>query len=336
MIKHKDLGLPHTAPSRRFRHALYISVLVLGAALWSFRHLLYVFWTLASLNARWPIQAQEFIVSEARDGFDVTFDEYDIHQLSAAPHQDVVPPILHHIALGKNGDHWRQEWNETVQACLDMHPGWQSYIWTDDAASDFVATRFPGVKDAWDRYPYQVQRIDALRYMVLYEYGGVILDMDLSCRRALGPLRRFSFVAPAANPTGFSIGFMMASPHNDFVGDIVASLPEYNRQWLGLPYPTVMFSTGCHFASVIHVKQHSRRDLKVLPGPMHSLNGRVTTPLFDHLGSSSWHSYDARLVKRLKVKPILVFLALVSIVLGISARRRLFRGVFSRRYKVMK
>lgn len=78
---------------------------------------------------------------------------------------------------------------------------------------------------------------------------GVILDMDLQCRRSLGPLRRFNFVAPAAHPTGFSVGFMMASKRNSFVGALVRNLETYNRHWLGLPYPTVMFSTGCHYAS---------------------------------------------------------------------------------------
>lgn len=73
--------------------------------------------------------------------------------------------------------------------------------------------------------------------------------MDLQCKRAFGPLRRFEFVAPAAHPTGFSIGFMMASKANPYVGALVANLERYNRNWLGLPYPAVMFSTGCHYAS---------------------------------------------------------------------------------------
>ena len=47
--------------------------------------------------------------------------------------------------------------------------------------------------------------------------------------------------------------------------------------------------------------QDNRTDYKVLAGPegdrgMHSLNGRVSTPLFEHLGSSSWHSYDSSLI----------------------------------------
>ncbi|AEO58225.1 hypothetical protein MYCTH_2305421, partial [Thermothelomyces thermophilus ATCC 42464] len=32
---------------------------------------------------------------------------------------------------------------------------------------------------------------------------------------------------------------------------------------------------------------------------MHSLHGNVSTPIFNHLGSSSWHSYDAAMIVRL-------------------------------------
>lgn len=44
--------------------------------------------------------------------------------------------------------------------------------------------------------------------------------------------------------------------------------------------------------------QRNRTGLKILAGPednfgLHSLNGRHATPLFEHLGSSSWHSYDS-------------------------------------------
>lgn len=51
----------------------------------------------------------------------------------------------------------------------------------------------------------------------------------------------------------------------------------------------------------IHALQPNRTELKILAGPkdnfkLHSLNGPVSTPIFDHLGSSSWHSYDASLI----------------------------------------
>jgi mannosyltransferase OCH1-like enzyme len=65
----------------------------------------------------------------------------------------------------------------------------------------------------------------------------------------MGPLRRFGFVSPAAHPVGFSNGMMMASKQHPFVGELVRNLPRFNLNWFGLPYATVMFSTGCHYAS---------------------------------------------------------------------------------------
>lgn len=62
-----------------------------------------------------------------------------------------------------------------------------------------------------------------------------------------------------------------------------------------------MFRTLTVRSSVIHTLQKKRSDLKILMGPkdqpnMHRLNGDVVTPLFHHLGASSWHSYDAALI----------------------------------------
>ncbi|KAG6009075.1 hypothetical protein E4U43_000057 [Claviceps pusilla] len=306
----------------RSRLIICIVFAALALTLWLSRHLLYTTWTLAALRIFWHDNASQFIISQENDEFDVTFAKYGKDQVSAEPYKDLVPPILHHIALGDNEGRWKGRWGDTVQSCIDVHPGWESHIWTDDNASKFVAENFPELKNLWDNYHYPVERIDALRYMLLSAYGGVILDMDLKCKRALGPLRRFSFVAPEAHPTGFSIGFMMASKDNAFVGDIVRNLTVYNKDWLGLPYPTVMFSTGCHFASVIHVYESNRTDLKILPGPLHSLNGKVSTPIFDHLGSSSWHSYDAKLIVTVGNRINLIFFFFVGVALALFLRKK--------------
>ncbi|KAL6859552.1 putative glycosyl transferase [Trichoderma novae-zelandiae] len=324
MTKDHDSGYLNIRLERRARTFLWLAILSFLSAVFCFRHLLYTSWTLAALPATWTADHESFILSQERDAFDVTFSNYSTGQLSAAPYEDLVPPVLHHIALGRHGTRWRTEWKEAVQSCIDIHAGWETHIWTDETASQFVADKFPDLKDMWDGYAYPVERIDALRYMLLYEYGGAVLDMDLKCRRALGPLRRFSFVAPEAHPVGFSVGFMMASRRNGLVGALVGNLAAYDRHWLGLPYASVMFSTGCHYASVMHAAQPQpgRGALKILPGPMHSLNGRVTTPLFEHLGSSSWHSYDARLITALGRRLHQVVFFCVGVTLVVLVRRR--------------
>ena len=281
-------------------------------------------WGLATLNLRWRSHAADFVLSAAHDDFDVTFANYSVDQQHAGgQYEDRVPAVLHHIALGTKRSDWRPEWEEALRSCTELHPGWETRLWTDDDVLPFVESKFPDFKKTWDAYPYPIERVDALRYMILYELGGAILDLDLRCRRALGPLRRFGFVAPEAHPTGFSISFVMSERHNPFVGEIIRNLPWYNRRWFGLPYAAVMFSTGGHFASVLHTLQKDRSVAKVLPGPLHSLNGRVTTPLFEHLGSSSWHSYDAQLFTMVgnahHVLPICIG---VSVALVIFWRRR--------------
>lgn len=152
-----------------------------------------------------------------------------------------------------------------------------------------------------------------------------MLDMDLKCRSSLGPLRRFSFVAPEAYPSGFSISFMMASRANAFIGDILRSLPVYDKHWFGLPYATVMFSTGGHFASVIHAAQPDRSELKILPAPLHSLNGPAATPIFEHFGSSSWHSWDAQMITVVSSRANLIVFFCVGIVLTAGTRGRILR-----------
>ncbi|KAK3987465.1 glycosyltransferase [Cladorrhinum sp. PSN332] len=300
-------GGGHRNRFRRIFSPIVLSLAVILLCLFLSRRVLYDLYTLASLPIKWPQHARDFYISPAGDDFDLTFQNYSTAQLSAKEetgrsyYQDKVPAILHHISLG-SGAATNTKWMQVRQSCLDIHQGWKAYMWTDETADAFVEKEYPELWELWKSgYKYPIQKIDALRYMVLYKHGGVILDMDLQCKRGLGPLRRFGFVAPAAHPTGFSIGFMMASRGNEFVGELVGNLKRYNRGWMGLPYPTVMFSTGCHYASTIHALQSNRTELKILSGTrenprMHSLNGAVSTPIFNHLGSSSWHSYDAALI----------------------------------------
>ena len=90
---------------------------------------------------------------------------------------------------------------------------------------------------------------------------GICLDLDLQCLRPLDPLRQFDFIAVAANPTGISNGFLMVSPRHPFLEYVIQNLPRYNINWLGLPYATVMFSTGCHFLSYVSISNMISFDL---------------------------------------------------------------------------
>lgn len=155
--------------SRR-RFSVCVLVLTLIGATWYFRALLKTSATLFILPLVWNYKEAQALISEA-DHFDLTFANYSRQQTTAGdPYVDVVPPVIHHIALGITG--LQPAWHNARQSCLDLHPEWEAHLWTDDNAAKFVAERFPSLKDTWEGYQYPIQRVDALRYLVLYHFGG--------------------------------------------------------------------------------------------------------------------------------------------------------------------
>jgi len=60
------------------------------------------------------------------------------------------------------------------------HPGWQEVIWDEASVLDLMQQDFPWFLPTYLSYPRLVQRSDVMRYMVLYKYGGVYLDADVS------------------------------------------------------------------------------------------------------------------------------------------------------------
>lgn len=127
---------------------------------------------LAMLPLRWRSYSADSIISDQRDNFDITFANY-----SASANQSTndgtpnrIPPILHHIHLGNGSP--RPEWLAARADCLRYHGNWQTYLWNDSNAGGFVQENYPHLKKMWDNYRYPVQRVDALRFMVLFKFGG--------------------------------------------------------------------------------------------------------------------------------------------------------------------
>jgi len=155
-------------PTRRRLISIVVCAVIL---LWHFRAVVYTSCTLLFLPFIWSQGSSDFHISTERDHFDLSFNNYSKFQATAGPdYVDHVPDILHHISLGTAPPCMAYQRNR--QSCLDLHPGWETHLWTDENAGAFVAEKFPELKAMWDSYRYAVQKAEALKYLVLYEYGG--------------------------------------------------------------------------------------------------------------------------------------------------------------------
>ena len=155
---------------------------------------------------------------------------------------------MHHIFLGKSDINERPTWVAAREACLEWYPNYEHKLWNAPSADKLILEEYPWFFKTWKSYPYLMQHADNLRYIVVYHYGGIFVDMHLRCRRSLGPLRCFGFISPEASPVGISTTFLMASARHPFMKVFVEQLSCFNRNFI-FPYVTVMFSTGWMYLS---------------------------------------------------------------------------------------
>lgn len=118
------------------------------------------------------------------------------------------------------------------------HPKWRWRLWTDLENRAFVADHFPAMLALYDSYPHPIQRVDMVRYLILYVEGGLFVDLDIEPLRPLDSLvaSECSFGAePAENCAVhgmkliLSNAFMAVRSGHPFLRLIIESLPEANR-----------------------------------------------------------------------------------------------------------
>jgi mannosyltransferase OCH1-like enzyme len=75
-------------------------------------------------------------------------------------------------------------WSLGVKKCREFNPDWLYCHWTDEELASFIDSEYPDFRSTYDAYPYDIQRSDAVRYLLLYHYGGLYLDLDIDivCR----------------------------------------------------------------------------------------------------------------------------------------------------------
>jgi inositol phosphorylceramide mannosyltransferase catalytic subunit len=93
-----------------------------------------------------------------------------------------IPPIIHQT--------WKDEtvpvpMQELAESWRLNHPGWEYRLWTDAQNREFIRIRYPEFLVRYDSYPYHIQRVDAVRYFILYTFGGLYVDLDFECIHSL-------------------------------------------------------------------------------------------------------------------------------------------------------
>jgi inositol phosphorylceramide mannosyltransferase catalytic subunit len=122
----------------------------------------------------------EFVVSNATNNLPERFksdllNHFDINKC-------LISKILHQT--------WKTDKVQTmyknyILSWLKKNKDWSYSFTTNELNRKFMEKKFPEFLDIYDNYKSEIQRADAIRYFLLYEYGGVYADIDFEALKSM-------------------------------------------------------------------------------------------------------------------------------------------------------
>jgi hypothetical protein len=154
--------------------------------------------------------------------------------------QKRIPAYIHQIWIGtkpipEQYKKWQKSWQE-------KHPRWQYKLWTNiDVAQYTWSSRL--LKLAYHNAVNYAAQADILRFDILYQYGGVYIDIDTQALEPLdGLISQFDFFAilygPHKGTLVIDTFFIGAIPHHPILARTLQLIEQYAEQLPDVSYIT--------------------------------------------------------------------------------------------------
>jgi mannosyltransferase OCH1-like enzyme/GR25 family glycosyltransferase involved in LPS biosynthesis len=165
-----------------------------------------------------------------------------------------IPRIIHRIWVGSKP--MPPEYHYYGETWKAHHPEWEHRLWTD--------SNLPTVLYAFDALQNTTDvrsRADIIRYYLLYEYGGVYVDADFECLKAIDPLLDgLESFASKQDPSTLNIAILGSVPRHPFFHKALYYLP----QWMNLHKSRgAEHKTGPRYITFLYT--HFPSELSLLP-----------------------------------------------------------------------
>jgi mannosyltransferase OCH1-like enzyme len=233
-----------------------------------------------------------------------------------------IPKIIHQT--WKN-DVIPEHWKTSPVNWKRYHPDWEYILWTDEMNRNFISDKFPWFLGAYDKFEYGIQRADAVRYAILYVYGGIYSDLDIEPSSNINDLfpNRGAYLVFSKNDMGANVAtncFMASTPNENFWIECLTEMMKPYKWWWWGKHMKVLASTGPNM--VQRVLNRYPQTVNLLPRttlmPCGVCDPLPCTNEFSRLHilqGSSWIAWDTKIYNFLmcKFKYILIFLVLILI-----------------------
>jgi len=189
-----------------------------------------------------------------------------------------IPKIIHQVWSGideRLPEHFRL-FGETWKEC---HPDWKYEFWDNDRMNSFIDEYYPNYRSSYDSFQYNIQRFDAIRYLILDKMGGLYADFDTECLKPhdelfSGKTCCFSLEPEKHRlrfnkPVYFNNALMACIPEHPFMKKIIETVFSYFPKTKELTaeqrFMEIMTTTGPLALTDIYEKYPDKEQVCLIP-----------------------------------------------------------------------
>jgi len=214
------------------------------------------------------------VCEDLEDGF--TFIKNSFVELSKQNDNMKIPRIIHQIYEDPTGP--SETLLKLAETWKEHHPTWEYRFWGKKEMEDFLIKEFPEFIPTYKAYPFNVQRWDAIRYLILYRIGGLYVDLDYECLEPMDALLNNATCCMGMEPTVNSITHDKAL----IIGNaLMASVPNHpyfkamiNDMMKGEKYSDlskslqIMETTGPFMVTRLYENYPNKDEITLLPADL--------------------------------------------------------------------
>lgn len=190
-----------------------------------------------------------------------------------------IPKVIHQIWSGVN-EPLPGLFKVFSKTWKRHHPTWEYMLWDNQKMIDFIQEFYPFYLDIYNAFKYDVQRWDAIRYLILYKMGGMYVDFDYECLEPLDDLLKTHECCFSAEPAEhaelfhqavyFNNALMASVPEHPFMKPVIESVFHHLNP--DKEYPNKMMevlnTTGPLLLSGLYAKYNNKESVRIIPAEL--------------------------------------------------------------------
>jgi mannosyltransferase OCH1-like enzyme len=208
-----------------------------------------------------------------------------------------IPRYIHQIWISSiNNEEMYDKFRLASNACIQLHSNYNYTLWTHKKILIWLKNHYSWFLPVYQNYRYDMQRIDAMKYLLLFHFGGIYIDLDIKCKvqdliTAMLPLNKRDnepdiIFHMGTEGIAANTDIIATKKFHPFFKLAVNQLKSANR-WFYLYHLTIILSAGPTFLYGIYRQYPFKNDFYFIP------NNFLYGKLIDGVGGGTWYGKDS-------------------------------------------